>query len=943
MSSTTTAAAAPGGVGGGRSNNNTNMDNRRRGGGGRGGGGRGSGGRGGRGGGQHAHAASLPSGSVVGSRGPSHFGSQTHRPDRVEPCLLPDDDDDDKYNNGDLVALSTTTTTAQPQPQQYCIICYTSNTKHKSYCIAPCGHDDICWKCHLQMRYLHSDNKCPVCKTMNDTLIVVPWLLLGSVEEDGVTTKDMTTTATANINTTVTTTQMMMQVKKKKFEDFSIWGEDIVGYDNYIHRHEVGMHFPTLLYNREVVPLLGYGCGMPQCEYNDQGDTYITTTTEQQQSRGGVERKQEEEQQQQQMKQLRPTISRRETKKRLMGLPALKSHLRSEHGYTLCELCIDNKRDFISKLCRYTPRGIKEHESNGDPDGTGFHGHPLCEFCKPQRFYDVVKLHEHLNKEHYKCHVCDKQGMPNQFFKDYIALEKHFDREHYLCSDPQCLAARFVVFENDVELRVHEASVHGSMNAGGGTKIKLEFRIRREAGEENILRRGDGGHQVPTGEDFQYGLDGEAFVPEALPDERVRQQRQTNEPEITHPLHAARTAELRAQAARVRARDGTVTGSGGVTEAFPALGINTVSAVATGGNASGMLVGWTSEGVRAVASGPGGVVPAGGRLKMTSVGRVTEDEYPSLAPPPPASKFKLAKSTGNIVGLKKPTTRGSIATGPKKFSAVASSPVIIGRPTLDHGLTSFVPSTLTPLSSSTRTTVPNLTSTDNFPSLGASRSTATINETPYNQQSSNPYAAVQAHTKKLKQLQQPSFGLSDFPPSPSSSAIATKKSTTISTAFAPKKPPPSDNILQFPPLAGSNNTSHPPPCATESIEAGKMTIESLKQLLGTVQYKKLRKATKEFASGTMTPEQYVDLAASFFDHGFRDEAFWDNIPSLIRDIPNAAAVNGAMWYLDETRVVNNMLELEFGDSGGGETSAGKKPTIKFVLPKKKTTSSSWGK
>jgi len=122
-----------------------------------------------------------------------------------------------------------------------------------------------------------------------------------------------------------------------------------------------------------------------------------------------------------------------------------------------------------------------------------------------------------------------------------------------------------------------------------------------------------------------------------------------------------------------------------------------------------------------------------------------------------------------------------------------------------------------------------------------------------------------------------------------------------------------------------------------------MTIESLKQLLGTVQYKKLRKATKEFASGTMTPEQYVDLAASFFDHGFRDEAFWDNIPSLIRDIPNAAAVNGAMWYLDETRVVNNMLELEFGDSGGGETSAGKKPTIKFVLPKKKTTSSSWGK
>ena len=925
MSSTSTAAAASGGVGG-RSNNT----NRRRGGG-RGGGGRG-GGRGRGGASQHAAAPILPGGVAVAGRGPSHrLGGQKHRPDRVEPCP-PDDDDDEHVNDVvDSVAatstVTTTTTTAQPRQQQYCIICYSSNDRHKSYCVAPCGHDDICWKCHLQMRYLHSDYKCPVCKATNDTLIVVAWLVDGA----------RNTTAMNNDVTAGTTADamMMMMQAKKKFEDFPIWGEDIVGCDNYIRRDEVGMHFPTVVYNMEVSPLLGYGCGMARCEYNDQGDTYIITDHQ----RGGVERKQE-----QQLKQLRPTISR-ETKKRLMGLPALKSHLRIEHGYTLCELCIDNKRDFISRLCRYTPRGIKEHEINGDPDGTGFHGHPLCEFCKPQRFYDVVKLHEHLNKEHYKCHVCDKQGMPNQFFKDYNALEKHFDREHFLCSDPQCLTARFVVFENDVELRVHEASVHGSTNAGGGTKIKLEFRIRREAGEETILRRGDGGHQVPTGEDFQYGLDGEAFVPEALPDERVRQQRQTNEPEITHPLHAARTAELRAQARRVRARDGTGNGSGGVTEAFPALRINTVSAVATGGNPSGMLVGWTSEGVRAVSSGPGRVVQAGGRLKMTSVGRVTEDEFPSLAPPPPppASKFKLAKSTGNIVGLKKPTTKGSIATGPKKFSAVASSPVIIGRPSLDHGLTCFVPSTLTPLSSSTRMTVPNLTSTDNFPSLGGmTTASRTINDTPHNQQSSTPYVAMQAHTKKVKQLQQPLFGLSDFPPPPSSSSIATKKSTTISTEFAPKKPPPSDNILQFPPLAGSNNTSHPPPCATESIEAGKMTIESLKQLLGTAQYKKLRKATREFASGTMTPEQYVDQAASFFDHGFRDEAFWDNIPSLIRDIPNAAAVNGAMWYLDEMRMVNNMLELEFGDSGG-ETSAGKKPTIKFDLPKKKTTSSSWGK
>ena len=48
------------------------------------------------------------------------------------------------------------------------------------------------------------------------------------------------------------------------------------------------------------------------------------------------------------------------------------------------------------------------------------------------------------------------------------------------------------------------------MSSNEGTKIKLEFRGRRD-GDEHL-------HQVaPTGDDFQYGLNGEAFVPDALP------------------------------------------------------------------------------------------------------------------------------------------------------------------------------------------------------------------------------------------------------------------------------------------------------------------------------------------------------------------------------------------------------------------------------------------
>ena len=218
-----------------------------------------------------------------------------------------------------------------------------------------------------------------------------------------------------------------------------------------------------------------------------------------------------------------------------------------------------------------------------------------------------VKLHEHLNKEHYKCHICDKLGKPNQFFKDYARLERHFDREHYLCHHPQCIAARFVVFENEIDLRAHEASVHGTSRRDGGTKIQLEFRVRRDG--DNFEHVGN--QSVPGTEDFQFGLNGEAFVPDALPGQEGGEvgRRQENEPVITHGLHARRTAELRAEAARVREREGlSAGGSGGrgnASESFPSLGADSPATTS--------LVGWTSDGARI--SG----------LTRTPVGQVTSE------------------------------------------------------------------------------------------------------------------------------------------------------------------------------------------------------------------------------------------------------------------------------------------------------------------------------
>lgn len=144
-----------------------------------------------------------------------------------------------------------------------------------------------------------------------------------------------------------------------------------------------------------------------------------------------------------------------------------------------------------------------------------------------------------------------------------------------------------------------------------------------------------------------------------------------------------------------------------------------------------------------------------------------------------------------------------------------------------------------------------------------------------------------------------------------------------------------DNVLQFPPPSSSSQSGSAKPSA-QSLKSGKDAILSLKQILGKEGYKQLKSLTKDFASGTTPPEQYVDEAASLFDRGLGDEAFWDHIPSLINDIPNTNAVNRAMRHLESVRMANQMQEMEFGGGGGK-----KKKPINYVLPTKKKESS-WG-
>ena len=119
-------------------------------------------------------------------------------------------------------------------------------------------------------------------------------------------------------------------------------------------------------------------------------------------------------------------------------------------------------------------------------------------------------------------------------------MEKHFDRQHFLCTDPQCLAARFVVFENEIDLRHQEINIHGGTSTGS-TKINLEFNVRREG----FGGEGYEDQRPPTEDGFGQRLDGQAFVPDALPQQQL-------DATTAHPQHLQRTQELQAQAAQIR-------------------------------------------------------------------------------------------------------------------------------------------------------------------------------------------------------------------------------------------------------------------------------------------------------------------------------------------------------------------------------------------------------
>ncbi|GKY90506.1 hypothetical protein MPSEU_000024300 [Mayamaea pseudoterrestris] len=699
---------------------------------------------------------------------------------------------------------------------QHCLVCY-SDLIYTS--IMPCNHNEICPVCVLRLRFLHHDNKCPICKAEHEQVIVDA------------------------------------QDSSKAFDEYQIWGNELG--NDFVYKPNVGMFFPVDYLHKEIQPLLRFPCNHRGCSFD--GSLIVSMNANRSQSSFADEEKQ---------KQSAAASSNIVSAKK--ALRALQDHLRVSHRLVLCNLCTEHPRDFVSRLQRFTPAQLNKHLAKGDGADSGFTGHPVCEFCRPTRFYDLAELHKHLTKNHYKCHVCEQMGMHDQYFRDYSALEKHFDRQHYACHDPQCLAARFVVFAHDIDLADHERQVHNVTSHG---KIQLQFRVRRFA--NNDLNQNN--QHVPDNSDFDYGLDGEAFVPAALP---------ASQGELAlHPRHVERTAELRVLAAAMR---DNMDSSHQEDEAFPTLqASNEEVAVATAQSSQQLRMGWT-DGIS---------IKRAARVKPA--GAVTVEDFPTL---PANIKPKSAKLQ---VGVNRIGT-GRSGSGSNGYNAVAANTAA--------RLATPVASFLAPGQSTSRGVNASSLSSDNFPSLGPS--------------AGPPQPSYSSANALMKKMNSKPLSLSAdmFPSLVGNSALA-YSSSAKRTNLQPltKKAPPSFSSEQdfpAPPVSSQPRPKAKMHMANAPTASDVATVEDMKAAMGTIKFKLLKKFTREFVAGELESEAFVDHAASLFDNGYADDYFWSFIPGLVQSCPDHHASAKALSYMDHLkRMRNGALNAEAAHAPTGSSMA----------------------
>ncbi|KAI3732538.1 hypothetical protein L1987_63744 [Smallanthus sonchifolius] len=290
-----------------------------------------------------------------------------------------------------------------------------------------CGHKEVCSTCVARLRFICSDRRCCICKSESESIFVTKAL------------GDYT----------------------KTISDFSVFpSENKEGrFGSYWYHEDTQSYFDDLDQYKMIKAMCRLSCSV--CDKMEENSS-----------------------------------NKSKRKARFRDIIQLKGHLFHQHSLFMCSLCLEGRKVFICEQKLYSKAQLKQHINTGDSevDGTesergGFQGHPLCEFCRSP-FYGDNELYAHMNTEHFKCHICQRQNPGKyEYYRNYDDLEIHFRQEHFLCEDEACLSKKFVVFLSESEMKVHNAQEHGGRMSrskrNAALQLPTSFTYRRHNEQDN--------------------------------------------------------------------------------------------------------------------------------------------------------------------------------------------------------------------------------------------------------------------------------------------------------------------------------------------------------------------------------------------------------------------------------------------------------------------------
>ncbi|KAJ1262259.1 hypothetical protein BS78_09G093100 [Paspalum vaginatum] len=308
----------------------------------------------------------------------------------------------------------------------------------------PCGHRDVCSTCVVRLRIVMDDKKCCICKTACPFVFVTKAM--------GEYTRVLT--------------------------DFSVFPTDASEgkAGDFWYHEDTQAYFDDADHYRMIRAMCRFSCSI--C---DNAEDQVALAAQ----------------------------AKRRSK--FKNIDQLKGHLFHVHRKHMCNLCLEGRKVFICEQKLYTRSQLAQHMKTGDSevDGSeversGFAGHPTCEFCKSS-FYGDNELYTHMSREHYSCHICQRQHPGRyDYFRNYDDLELHFRKDHFLCEDEACLAKKFVVFPSEAELKRHNAMEHGGRMSraqrNAALQIPTSFIYRRNE-QDQRRGRGQGRNALHDGSD----------------------------------------------------------------------------------------------------------------------------------------------------------------------------------------------------------------------------------------------------------------------------------------------------------------------------------------------------------------------------------------------------------------------------------------------------------